>query len=123
MDNQEKLKIISDDLICIFKKLDIPEHLKGYKYFHFAIMQAVENPRLFRKQVDAFEYIAEQLNISVSAFRDGVHRATNHFWLSNNIDKMVNFYRNHFCMAPYVPTDFEFITYMASYLRTKHDYV
>ena len=123
MTNQDQLKIISDDLTCIFKKMDIPEHLKGYNYFHFAIMQAIENPKYFRKQVDAFEFVAGQLNISVSAFRDGVHRATTHFWESNNIDRMVNFYRNHFCNAPYVPNDFDFIVYMASYLRAKHEYV
>ena len=44
MTNQDQLKIISDDLTCIFKKMDIPEHLKGYNYFRFAIMQAIENP-------------------------------------------------------------------------------
>lgn len=123
MNKQDKLEIISDDLVCIFKKLDIPEQLKGHKYFHFAIMQAIENPKHFRTQADAFKYVAERLNISVSAFRDGVHRATTCFWESNNVDKMANFYRNHFCIAHYVPTDFEFIVYMASYLRTKHDYI
>ena len=65
MDNQ--LKVISDDLDCIFKKLDIPKRLVGYKYFHFAIMQAIENPTFFKTQKDAFEYVAKQLKISVSA--------------------------------------------------------
>ena len=123
MNNQEKLKIISDDMVCILRKMDIPTHLKGYTYFHFAIMQALENPKHFRTQSEAFEFVASQLNISVSAFRDGVHRATTYFWESSNVDRMVNFFRCHFCKAPYVPNDFELIVYMASYLRAKHEYV
>ena len=123
MNNQDKLKIISNDLTCILKKMDIPKHLKGYNYFHFAIMQAIENPKYFRKQADAFEFVAGQFNISVSAFRDGVNRATTYFWESNNADKMAVFFRNYFSMKCGIPSDFELITYMASYLRTKHDYI
>ena len=123
MSNQDTLAAISDDLNCILKKMDIPAHLKGHNYLHFSIMQAIENPKHFRKQADAFQYVAEQLHISVSAFRDGVNRATTYFWKSNSLDRMVNFYRNHFCKAPYVPNDFEIIVYMASYLRAKHEYI
>lgn len=121
MSDQDQLRIISDDLDCILKKLDIPERLAGYKYLHFSIMQAFVNPEYFRTQSEAYKFVAEQLNISVSAFRDGVHRATLYFWESNNLDRFVGFYRNHFTLKCGVPTDYEFITYMASYLRMKHN--
>ncbi len=123
MDKKEQQKLISDDLDCILAKMDVPKHLVGYKYLHFAIMQAVINPIHFRKQNDGFKFVTEQLEISVSAFKDGVKRATTYFWESNNVDKMVGFFRNCFSMKCGVPSDFELITYMASYLRTKHDYV
>ena len=123
MDKQEKIKIISDDLHCILSKLDIPTHLVGLKYLHYAIMYAVENPKDFRKQSEAVKLIASQLNISVSAFRDAVHRATLCFWESSNLDKMISFYCYHYTLKCGVPSDFEFIVYMASYLRLKHDFV
>ena len=123
MDNQEQIKIISDDLHCILLKLEIPTRLVGFNYLHYAIMQALTNPKNFRKQTDALKLIASQLHISVSAFRDAVQRATLCFWESNNLDRMISFYRHQYTLKCGVPSDFEFIIYMASYLRTKHNFI
>ncbi len=118
----EKVKPIATDLDSILTALDIPKHLLGRKYLHYSIILALTDPKLFRNQAEAYRFVAAHFQRSDSAIQSGIQRATACFWESNNLEPMTAFYRHNWCVHCTIPTDFEFIKYMASYLRTKHNY-
>lgn len=120
--NAQKDQIdIVNKITELLHSLDMPVHLKGYKYIRSSILLALEDITILDKMTKVlYPTIAKQYGTTSPLVEHAIRNAIEAAWNSGNIKNIEIIFGYTICSKKGRPTNSEFLALLTDYLNVKY---
>ena len=104
----------------IMHELGVPAHIKGYQYLRYAIVLAVDDPKMMSSVTKVlYPTIAERFDTTASRVERAIRHAIEVAWDRGDVDVLSAYFGYTIQVSRGKPTNSEFIAMIADKLRLK----